>query len=40
MFLILGEVGVKKDLDNVAEQIKNKIGKVDIFVHNAGCMNN
>lgn len=38
--LILGEVGTKKDLEHIAKEIAEKVGRVDVFVHNAGCMNN
>ena len=31
-------MGEKKELDRVAEDIKERVGKVDILVHNAGCM--
>lgn len=40
MQLILGEIGIKKDLENIAQQIKEKVGRIDVFVHNAGCMVN
>ena len=38
--MILGEVGTKKDLDSIASEIKEKVGRIDVLVHNAGCMNN
>lgn len=38
IFLILGEMGGKHELDQVYEEIKKKVQRIDIFVHNAGCM--
>ena len=36
--LILGEMGDKKSMQGVFEQLKEKVGSIDVFVHNAGCM--
>ena len=36
--LILGEMGSKKIMNSVYQNLKEKVGKIDVFVHNAGCM--
>ena len=36
--LILGEMGEKEELTRIFEEIKERMPRVDFFVHNAGCM--
>ena len=38
VYLILGEMGEKQELTRIYEEIKERMPRVDFFVHNAGCM--